>query len=172
MSTDNSQGAYASSGSRSFSPPRLESKPTIYAYADTNPQYAGLLKVGYTTVKVLVLTFKPAVEPAWEEDLKCPVDFRDWQFISPGGLSCDAADLKARYEKGEVGDVEVEKCLAPVLNVFLDPIRARREAAVKEVNVIDDILMDGTRRARAVAEETMACVREAMKIDYPFRRTV
>ena len=52
MSTDNSQGAYASSGSRSFSPPRPESKPTIYAYADTNPQYAGLLKVGYTTVDV------------------------------------------------------------------------------------------------------------------------
>lgn len=33
-----------------FFPQRPESKPTIYAYEDTNPQYAGLLKVGYTTV--------------------------------------------------------------------------------------------------------------------------
>jgi hypothetical protein len=33
-----------------FFPPRPESKPTIYAYEDTNPQYAGLLKIGYTTV--------------------------------------------------------------------------------------------------------------------------
>ncbi len=33
-----------------FFPPRLKSKPTIYAYEDTNPQYKGLLKVGYTTV--------------------------------------------------------------------------------------------------------------------------
>lgn len=32
-----------------FFPPRPESRPTIYAYEDTNPQYAGLLKVGYTT---------------------------------------------------------------------------------------------------------------------------
>ena len=35
-----------------FFPPRPESKPTIYAYEDTNPQYAGLPKVGYTTVDV------------------------------------------------------------------------------------------------------------------------
>ena len=38
--------------SKEFFPPRPESKPTIYAYEDTNPQYAGLLKVGYTTVDV------------------------------------------------------------------------------------------------------------------------
>ena len=31
-------------------PPRPEPRPAIYAYEDTNPQYAGLLKVGYTTV--------------------------------------------------------------------------------------------------------------------------
>ena len=33
--------------------------------------------------KVLVLTFKPAVQSAWEEDLKDHVDFKGWQFISP-----------------------------------------------------------------------------------------
>lgn len=42
--------------------------------------------------KVLVLTFKPAVQNAWEEDLKSHVDFAGWQFISPGGLSYDQAD--------------------------------------------------------------------------------
>ena len=36
--------------SKDFFPPRPESRPTIYAYEDTNPQYAGLLKVGYTTL--------------------------------------------------------------------------------------------------------------------------
>lgn len=35
-----------------FFPPRPESKPTIYAYEDTNPQYRGMLKIGYTTVEV------------------------------------------------------------------------------------------------------------------------
>jgi hypothetical protein len=32
--------------------------------------------------KILVLTFKPAVQSAWEEDLKTHVDFEGWQFIS------------------------------------------------------------------------------------------
>lgn len=36
--------------SNDFFPPRPASRPTIYAYEDTHPQYAGLLKVGYTTV--------------------------------------------------------------------------------------------------------------------------
>jgi hypothetical protein len=35
-----------------FFPGRPDTNPKIYAYEDTNPQYAGLLKVGYTTVDV------------------------------------------------------------------------------------------------------------------------
>jgi hypothetical protein len=42
--------------------------------------------------KVLVLTFKPAVQSAWEEDLRCHVDFQGWQFIKPGGPTYDQAD--------------------------------------------------------------------------------
>jgi len=42
--------------------------------------------------KVLVLTFKPAVQTAWEEDLKSHVDFVGWQFIKPGGLTYEQAD--------------------------------------------------------------------------------
>ena len=32
--------------------------------------------------KILVLTFKPAVENSWHEDLVTHIDFEDWQFIS------------------------------------------------------------------------------------------
>lgn len=35
-----------------FFPQRPATHPMIYAYEDTNPQYRGLLKVGYTTVNV------------------------------------------------------------------------------------------------------------------------
>lgn len=35
-----------------FSPKRPDVLPSIYAYEDTNPQYKGLLKVGYTTRNV------------------------------------------------------------------------------------------------------------------------
>jgi len=42
--------------------------------------------------KVLVLTFKPAVQHAWEADMKQHVDFAGWQFISPGSLAYEDAD--------------------------------------------------------------------------------
>src|ERR1700683_1612552 len=32
--------------------------------------------------RVLVLTFKPAVEDAWQTDLESHVDFNDWQYLS------------------------------------------------------------------------------------------
>ncbi len=42
--------------------------------------------------KILVLTFKPAVQSAWEEDLKTHIDFEGWQFISKNGLTYEEAD--------------------------------------------------------------------------------
>lgn len=47
--------------------------------------------------RILVLTFKPAVQNAWEEDLKCHVDFKGWQFISPGGLSYEEANKRKPF---------------------------------------------------------------------------
>ena len=42
--------------------------------------------------KILVLTFKPAVQNAWAEDIQSHVDFEGWQFISPGGLTYQDID--------------------------------------------------------------------------------
>ena len=41
---------------------------------------------------VLVLTFKPAVQSAWQDDLNNHVDFEGWQFIARGGLTYEQAD--------------------------------------------------------------------------------
>lgn len=45
--------------------------------------------------RVLVLTFKPAVESAWRDDLLTHVDFEGWQFIS----NKDAHDNKLNIDK-------------------------------------------------------------------------
>jgi hypothetical protein len=42
--------------------------------------------------RILVLTFKPAVQSAWEEDLSTHLDFEGWQFISRNGLSFNDID--------------------------------------------------------------------------------
>ena len=43
--------------------------------------------------KILVLTFKPAVESAWEEDLNAHVDFKGWQFVSRNTLTSKNLDF-------------------------------------------------------------------------------
>jgi len=44
--------------------------------------------------RVLVLTFKPAVAAAWEEDLMTHVDFEGWQFVTRNGMTYEQADKK------------------------------------------------------------------------------
>lgn len=75
-------------------------------------------------------------------------------------------ELKERYVAGRVGDVEVKKRLIRALNSFLEPVRERRLQYERQPNQIDDILIQGTRRGRDVAAQTLAAVRQAMKTDY------
>ena len=78
----------------------------------------------------------------------------------------EVEDLKARYRAGKVGDVEVKTKLAKALNAHLDPLRARRAAVLGHPSTLRDILHEGSRKARAIAGETMERVRAAVKLKY------
>jgi tryptophanyl-tRNA synthetase len=81
-------------------------------------------------------------------------------------------DLKERYRRGAVGDVEVKQKLATALNAFLDPIREQRARYEAHMGLVRDALAHGTERARKAAQATMALVREALDLEYleRFRR--
>lgn len=49
-------------------------------FGKTFATYQLAKKMGWA--KILVMTFKPAVESAWDDDLKEHVDFKNWQFVS------------------------------------------------------------------------------------------
>lgn len=75
-------------------------------------------------------------------------------------------DLKDRYRNGKVGDVEVKKKLADAINRFLDPIRERRAEFAARKGYVDDVIRDGSARARAECQSTLAEAREAMGLTY------
>jgi tryptophanyl-tRNA synthetase len=75
-------------------------------------------------------------------------------------------DLKERYRAGRVGDVEVKTKLAAAINARLAPIRERRAEALARPGALREVLVEGSRRARRVAEETMERVRDAMRLRY------
>jgi tryptophanyl-tRNA synthetase len=78
----------------------------------------------------------------------------------------EVEELKARYRAGKVGDVEVKTKLAAALNRHLEPIRERRAAVLAKPGHVREILIEGSKRARVVAQQTMTRVRDAMKTSY------
>lgn len=74
----------------------------------------------------------------------------------------EVADLKERYRKGTVSDVEVkEKCIR-ALNEFLEPVRERRAQFEKESGYVEHILYEGTRKTNEIANETLEAMKKAM----------
>ncbi len=65
-----------------------------------------------------------------------------------------------------MGDVEVKKRLACAINRFLDPIRERRAALEGQRSLVDDIIREGSARAREECRRTLAEAREAMGLTY------
>jgi tryptophanyl-tRNA synthetase len=84
--------------------------------------------------------------------------------FNPG--KAEVEDLKERYRKGTVGDVEVKQKLFAALDKFLTPIRERRAEYESKPDRVRQIIVEGTAKARAVAQQTMDEVRTAMKIVY------
>lgn len=78
----------------------------------------------------------------------------------------DLDALKAHYTQGGLGDVKVKKFLNNVIQDELAPIRERRKEFEKDIPAVYQMLEEGSRKAEAVAAQTLAQVKRAMKINY------
>jgi tryptophanyl-tRNA synthetase len=76
----------------------------------------------------------------------------------------ECPEIERRCRSGELGCVEDKKNLTKKLDTFLGPFRDRRAELEADPERVKDFVADGDRRARAVAQETMRHVREAMKL--------
>ena len=75
-------------------------------------------------------------------------------------------ELKDHYTRGGLGDMKVKRFLNNVLQAELEPIRKRRKEFEQDIPAVFQMLKEGSDKARAVAAETLADVRKAMRIDY------
>ena len=75
-------------------------------------------------------------------------------------------ELKDHYTRGGLGDVKVKKFLNNVLQEELGPIRERRKMWEQRIPDVYDILKEGTKAAKAKAEQTLHDVKAAMKNNY------
>ncbi|MCT3358735.1 tryptophan--tRNA ligase [Latilactobacillus curvatus] len=76
------------------------------------------------------------------------------------------AELKAQYQAGGLGDVKIKRYLNEVLQAKFTPIRERRAEFEKNPEAVYKMLEEGSKKANAVAEQTLKEVRDAMGINY------
>jgi tryptophanyl-tRNA synthetase len=76
------------------------------------------------------------------------------------------AELEDRYRRTGVGNKELKDRLTVVLNTLLEPFRERRAKYESNMPLVREALEQGTKRGRAIAQETMAMVRDALDLNY------
>ena len=81
--------------------------------------------------------------------------YTDSETVEKISMDCRSADI---------GCVDCKKIMADNLKKGLEPIKAKRKALESDIQKVREIVEDGNKRARAIARETMAEVREAVKI--------
>ncbi|MCQ2492423.1 MAG: tryptophan--tRNA ligase [Lachnospiraceae bacterium] len=75
-------------------------------------------------------------------------------------------EVKDHYKRGGLGDVKCKKFLIKVLNKELAPIRERRAKYEQDIAYVYQVLEEGSKRAREVAQATLADVKAQMQINY------
>jgi tryptophanyl-tRNA synthetase len=72
--------------------------------------------------------------------------------------------VNVECRRAGIGCVDCKKRLAANMNKHLEPFRAKRSELASKPDEIQDILSDGGKRARSIAQQTMVEVREAMQL--------
>lgn len=86
------------------------------------------------------------------------------QLYNPAEVPQILADCRS----GSLGCVACKRRLGERMNAALEPIRARRAELEAQPGYVEEVIRDGTRRARRTAQQTLAEVREAMHLNYGF----
>ena len=83
-------------------------------------------KMGFK--RILVLTFKPAVESAWREDLLTHVDFEGWQFVSNKDAHDNKINIDAQFTSAD------KSCPIVVFGSFQDLLGTNENVGIKAKN--------------------------------------
>jgi tryptophanyl-tRNA synthetase len=109
-----------------------------------------------------IVTDSKALEEPKDPDA-CPV-FALYKLVAS---PAEAAEMAEKYRAGGYGYGHAKKELARALLEYLEPMRRRRDELMGDPGGVERILIDGARRAKAVARATMEEVRAAVGLPKP-----
>ena len=92
----------------------------------------------------------------------CMVAYYHKLFTNPEDVNIVCSECR----EGKRGCVACKKQLAKNICDYLKPIREKRKYYEERPELVEKILIEGTKKAKLVAEETMKKVKKAMMLDY------
>ncbi len=114
--------------------------------------------------KVLTMVTDPArvrrTDPGTPE--LCPVYSHHKVFTDAGGQEWVAQGCRT----AGIGCTDCKNLLLKNLLPRIEPLHEKRIELERDINTVRDILIEGSRKARAIAGQTMQEVRQAMKLNY------
>lgn len=90
---------------------------------------------------------------------KCPVIFELHKAFSPPAV---VAEVDANCRGAKWGCIDCKKVLFEHMNAELTPIRTRAQALAEQPALVDEALNTGAEKARVIARQTIAHVKEQM----------
>ncbi len=142
--------------------PGLDGRKMSKSYGNTIP-----LSASADEIRALVMTMFTDPNRVRRSDPGNPDICNLFQFHKLFSTAETIARVDHECRTAQIGCVQDKKLLADIIIESLGAIRARREEIDRDPSIVWDTLRDGNRRARERAGETLALVRDAMKIDYP-----
>ena len=88
--------------------------------------------------------------------------FRSHKLVNKQNVNTVCEECK----KGARGCVNCKKELIQKMNEFLNPFREKRKYYENNMNEVDNILKNGTKKAQEEAQQTIKEIKKDMKIDY------
>ena len=86
--------------------------------------------------------------------------------LTTAGICLGRDPKEIADEIGMDGAGALKRTVTEAVNGYFEPIRARREELLKDMDYIHDVLAEGNARANEIANQTLAEVREAMGMVY------
>ena len=142
--------------------PGLDGRKMSKSYGNTIP-----LTASADEIRALVMTMFTDPNRVRRTDPGNPDICNLFQFHKIFSDDATIARVDHECRTAQIGCVQDKKLLADIMIDRLQPIRARREEIDRDPSIVWNVLREGSNKARERAAETLALVRDAMKIDYP-----
>jgi hypothetical protein len=84
----------------------------------------------------------------------------------------DQSELATAANQGEVGEAELRALVTQTVRDIVVPLREKAAAIKGDPDYIEDVLGEGARTARQIAQETLQLIRDRMRINPPARQPV